>query len=847
MRPSLSPLVWVAAAAWLGSRAGTEAALQAWLTKGRAPLLACAALALAVLVGAGRVRSTTLRWALIAGSMALALSFGRGTMLAYDAAAISAQGSTAAWTAIATSDAITGPFGTSIDVRLESSGRQASAQVNWPKGAAAPRYGEELLLEGRVRCAAPTSASAEAFRSGVLLRSSPWRASDRGPASSVFGSLAAWRNASVDRLLEVGGRGAEALASMLFAAKPQGPGVAALEDARAIGVAWLMTASGLQLGVIVLLAERLAGMCGAGRRGRTIATIATVCVVAVAAGLRLSLLRAAIAACAAVLGRLVGRRRDGTATLGVAVLVLVLADPAAAYDVGLSIAVIAVGAIAVLAPLARTWLSCLLGRSAAWALGASVVAQLAVAPLAAAVFSSVGLAGPVVLVVTGPLVQGAVAVGVVGAVIGPILPWAGSLLFAGAAHLADIAASVWAWVAQQPGTTMAVAAVPSWLYIVWAAAAAALWLRWPQPRRAARVRAGSLALIALLVAFGCHATPSGVVQVLDIGQGDAILIRDGGHAVLVDTGPDPAVLRQALARAGVSSLDGVVLTHAHADHTGGIDALQGASRPGWIGMPDVRDDDVDALADRCDPRTDSVLRLRRGMTFTVGRVQARVLWPTGGESGLAANDTSVILLLEVDGQRALLLGDAEDHAQHGALEAFRGTVDLLKVAHHGSMNGNVPEALSVWRPKVALISVGAGNKFGHPTSGALSELASIGAEVHRTDLEGDLAWDPATAENGSAAQANAATPLCDNRRRGSPDGAPPERGRTAEQWLAQTSAILNPSISSTAQKSCCSSAPRSGCATGWRPWPTSTSTSRPSTGARPPPTTSSTRPIRCRS
>jgi ComEC/Rec2-related protein len=247
-----------------------------------------------------------------------------------------------------------------------------------------------------------------------------------------------------------------------------------------------------------------------------------------------------------------------------------------------------------------------------------------------------------------------------------------------------------------------------------------------------------------------------VVQ-CDVGQGDAVLLRTGDHrAMLVDAGPDPDVADRCLRHWGVDALDLVVVTHFHADHVGGLSgALRGRGRPPIVTSPCHRPaGGYRSMADAAHAAGSTVTAGRAGASGRLGDprwpIAWHVLWPPADSAGCvatptgdedeAANDSSVVLSADVQGIHVLALGDLETDAQRSLAAAVDAAepVDVVKVAHHGSTKQH-PALYAKVRPRVALIGVGRGNDYGHPTSSTLGMLEALGVRILRTDEQGDVA------------------------------------------------------------------------------------------------------------
>jgi len=241
-----------------------------------------------------------------------------------------------------------------------------------------------------------------------------------------------------------------------------------------------------------------------------------------------------------------------------------------------------------------------------------------------------------------------------------------------------------------------------------------------------------------LLAFLLLPNQSGSLEItfLDVGQGDAILIRSPeGKVALVDAGPDDDILG-SLQRHAVASVDIAIATHPHADHIGGMEAVIGS-------LP------VKYYMDNAVPHTTATyLNLLGALqvsdvtyleaverTIELGSVKLMVIPPPGLDNH---NDNSIGLVVEHGDFRAMLAGDAQIEELNYLMSRGVPTVTLLKASHHGSRDAVSPGWLAATKPEVVVISCGADNAYGHPDPWALRYYETVASEIFRTDLHGDV-------------------------------------------------------------------------------------------------------------
>jgi competence protein ComEC len=260
-----------------------------------------------------------------------------------------------------------------------------------------------------------------------------------------------------------------------------------------------------------------------------------------------------------------------------------------------------------------------------------------------------------------------------------------------------------------------------------------------------------LALVAILVWTSVFALPDERLHIyfLDVGQGDAILLRTPeGHAVLVDGGPDPLLLASQLGKAlpfWQRRIDMVILTHGDSDHLAGLLPLLNRYRVGSVLEPPVMPDN--ALVNEWHARLAShgitPRKVWLGAEIRLGnQVALETLNPDldlTSSNDVDTNAGSLAMRLVMGGCRVLLMGDADELAETRLLERGQATPSLLlKVAHHGAKTATSEAFLEAVRPRYAVVSVGRGNRFGHPDPAVVDRLRQAGCQVYRTDEVGTV-------------------------------------------------------------------------------------------------------------
>jgi competence protein ComEC len=532
------------------------------------------------------------------------------------------------------------------------------------------------------------------------------------------------------------------------------------EDFRTTGLTHLTAVSGTNLTLVVGFVLLLARSVGIRRRWLTVVGLLGIVGFVLLARAEPSVLRAAAMGTVGLFALGTDGRRRGLRALGVAVAGLLLVSPDLAVSEGFALSVLATAGIVLLGPPVLGALARWLPAPVAAAVAVPFAAQLACTPVIAALSGSVSLVAVLANLLAEPVVGPATVLGLLAGLLGLLSPPLGRLLgtLAGtcvawvvtvAEHGAALPQAAIGWGSGVVAITLLVA-----ICIAVALAAPALLRR---PRLGAALGVASLLVVVGVPGrvlsgpstwFGRWPPPGWVMVACDVGQGDALALSVApGSAIVVDTGPDPAVVDHCLDQLGVAQVPLLVLTHYHADHVGGLAGVLDGRTVGAIETSPLLDPTtgVEQVRETARRASVPVAPAVYGSTSTYGDVTVQVLWPDlpgevpGPGDGSAANDASVVLLVVSHGLRLLLTGDVEPPGQRRLASEVPGLdVDVLKVPHHGSRYQDLAWLGSLGAD-AALVSVGEDNDYGHPDAGLLGHLRADGMAVARTDEDGSIA------------------------------------------------------------------------------------------------------------
>ncbi|HEY7994323.1 MAG TPA: DNA internalization-related competence protein ComEC/Rec2 [Candidatus Eremiobacteraceae bacterium] len=541
------------------------------------------------------------------------------------------------------------------------------------------------------------------------------------------------------------------------------------------GTVHVLTTAGLHLGIFAALVTWLLVRLPIPRPLRTGIVLCASWGYAALAGLHVPTIRAATMLTAGAVAYESGRGRSASAVLAAAAFAVALPHPLALLSPSFSMSFACVGGIALLSPALRdAGLNddCGLPPRVVELGRTSLAVQVAMWPFQALYFDAFTPWAVFANLVVVPLV-------------GIIMALGGALLAATAVCpplLAPLSNLAWWMLSLMIAVVDKFASLPhahvdvpppthAFLILYWFALTGAAWTLRDAARRHHLVRWAAPAAAALLLTYvapGIQAAldPRLHVDAIDVGQADCILVRAPGmHAMLVDGGGrlersgsnkvvaqpigDVIATRTVmpfLLRHWVLHLDAVVLTHPHGDHAGGLPVILSRENVG------VLYDSAQLYGGPAYQRALDVVRqrhvryrvARRGESFDLGSsTYVKVLEPelpliTGSSSDI--NNNSVVLRVEFGNTAVLLTGDAQSEAEarmlsHGGADL---RADILKVGHHGSAYSSTPAFLAAVHPKIAIISCGLHNVFGHPSPKTLDALNAVGARIYRTDLDGGV-------------------------------------------------------------------------------------------------------------
>jgi competence protein ComEC len=619
-----------------------------------------------------------------------------------------------------------------------------------PPGRAPPQGAELVVIAKVERPRGPENGFDEGAllrRRGVhvVLRGSSWRAvGQRGGPAGVADRLRARLARTIAPGLEGDRR---AVIAGVVLGEDEGLRDELRDDFRASGLYHLLAVSGQNVALLAGGVLLIAWIAGVSRWVGEVGALTAILGYVVAVGWQPSVVRAGVAGILTSLAWLVARPRDRWYFLLLGAAVLLAWNPYSLLEPGFQLSFTAVAAIFVAVPrMERILEGYPLPRWLRGVLAVSVACGLATAPIVLFHFDAVPAYAVLSNAFAAPAVGPLLGLALVTSVVEPVsasaagtLAWVNGWLAAYVAGCARVVAGL-------PYAELSTVAATGTLGVGGLMLLTAFRMR---PPRGPRLLV--LATLSVLVLVGWRSWPEGHIPppptglrltVLDVGQGDSIVLQVPEGAVVVDQGPPEANVARQLGRIGVRRIAMLVLTHPQRDHVGGAEQVLETHAVDAVLDPGLQVEsshEEDAIAEARQKEIPIVLA-RAGQSYRLGKLRLRVLWPEdAGAPGEDPNENATVLLASYGEVDILLPADSESGV---TLPLRPPPVEVLKVAHHGSADDGLARLLGLVRPDVALISCGASNDYGHPAPSTLASLEDApGLDLYRTDEDGRITFE----------------------------------------------------------------------------------------------------------
>ena len=755
-RPSLPPLFFLASALWVG----TALAIDGLFGMGFEECLA-----LFLMGSAGALVSVYAFWrgGTLFGCVILGLSLGCLLGSAHAAQTLSAQAKlqeTAGSISVrAIQDSRSGSYGASFRARAESG---ETVRIYIP-GDKQVLVGDILRITTKWR--APSDQSArESWRKGIAAVTTVDEIVSVGDYG-IAAFLRGFRRRAID---EVQLHADASISGLSFETSEASGMLSAVvlgytdglydgdlyQAVKVDGLAHLVAVSGAHLVIV-------SGFVGAAIRRtsmpRAVGIVLQVMLILaylVLTGAPTSAIRAAIMATLGFAAYFGARRPYALGALSCCVIGIIALDPSAAYSVSLLLSASATAGIVLFADyLIEVFCGALgFGRGiVSESLALTFSASMFTIPASVFLFSQVSLIAPIANIVTTPAFPLLCIGGFLAITAGVALGELGSLLLTLFLACIQLLCELLKVLSHIPFASIPASFDELIAVLLAIVPAIVLWIAWPRPTvRGICGLTAALGVAGMAFILNPLIRPD-TVTMLDIGQGDAILVQSEGRAMLIDTGNQDSALLGGIASCGAWHIDAVLISHPDDDHCGSLDALQGVVGVDRILVAkDLLEDDQGNCTRMRNTAFSMVgkegtVGLQVGDSVRIGKVWMDVVGPDGYQDD-GGNADSLVMLMRydadedgIDDVRGLFCGDAEASKVGQYIGKGRiGDIDLYKVGHHGSREAVDRAMLDAIRPEISIVSVGANNRYGHPSPDTIEQLEDAGSRVFRTDEQGAI-------------------------------------------------------------------------------------------------------------